>query len=65
VLQPVSIEANRGLNVAAASFALYAVVGGLIVNPLFGVPVQAFRAACAFVAAIASAAILDVFNVQK
>lgn len=56
---------TRGLNVAAASFAVYAVVGGLIVHPLFGIPIQAFRAACAFVAAIASAAILDVFNVQE
>ncbi|MGE5173819.1 MAG: hypothetical protein ACM3MD_08320 [Betaproteobacteria bacterium] len=54
----------RGLNFAGAGFGAYAVFGGLIVTPVFGLPVQLFRAACAVVIAIASYAILDVFRVE-
>ena len=54
----------RGLNVAAVGFGCYAVFGGLIVAPVFGMPVQLFRAACALVITIASATILEVFQVE-
>ncbi len=54
----------RGLNAAGAGFGVYAVFGGLIVTPVFGLPVQLFRAASAVVIAIASSAILDVFKVE-
>jgi two-component system phosphate regulon sensor histidine kinase PhoR len=55
---------NRGLIVAAASLAVYAICGGLIVTPLFGLPIQLFRAVCAFVIAVASASILEIFKVN-
>jgi hypothetical protein len=55
---------TRGLAVIAAGFAFYAVFGGLIINPVFGMPVQLFRAACAIVIAISASAILDVFRVE-
>lgn len=54
----------KGLQLAAAGFACYAVFGGLIIKPIFGLPVQLFRAACAFTIAFASTAILDVFRVK-
>jgi hypothetical protein len=53
-----------GLNVCATGFGSYAVFGGLIVDPLLGLPIQLFRAACAVVIATASSAILDVFKVD-
>jgi hypothetical protein len=56
---------TKGLRLAAAGFACYAVFGGLITTPVFGLPVQLFRAACAFTIAIASTAILDVFRVKN
>lgn len=37
----------KGLLVSAIGFALYAVLGGLIINPIVGLPIQLFRAACA------------------
>jgi len=55
---------NLALIVAAASLAVYAICGGLIVTPLFGLPIQVFRAVCAFVIAVASASILDIFKVN-
>jgi hypothetical protein len=55
----------KGLQLAAAGFACYAVFGGLITKPIFGLPIQLFRAACAFTIAFASTAILDVFRVEK
>ncbi len=55
---------TRGLAVIAAGFAFYAVFGGLIITPVFGMPVQLFRAACALVIAISASAILDVFRVE-
>ncbi len=54
----------RGLNISATSFAVYSVCGGLIVTPLFGLPIQLYRAACALVTAVATASILDVFKVE-
>lgn len=54
----------RGLNVAAFGFLCYAVFGGLLINPILGLPIQLFRAVCALTIAIASYAILDVFKVE-
>ncbi len=54
----------RGLNMAALGFACYSIVGGLIINPVFGFPIQLFRATCAVVIAISSATALRVFKVE-
>ncbi len=56
---------NRGLIVLAVGLAAYAICGGLIVTPLFGVPIQLFRAICAFSIAVASVSILDIFKVNQ
>jgi len=52
-----------GLTVTAVAFALYAVFGGLIIDPIAGIPIQIFRAACAVTIAISSFSALDVFIV--
>ncbi len=54
----------RGLNISAAGFVCYAVVGGLIITPVLGLPIQLFRAACAVVIALASVSMLQVFKVE-
>ncbi len=51
-----------GLTVSSVGFGCYAVFGGLIVQPIAGLPVQLFRAVCALTIAISSASILDVFK---
>jgi two-component system phosphate regulon sensor histidine kinase PhoR len=56
---------NRGLIVLAVGLAAYAIFGGLIVTPLFGVPIQLFRAICAFSIAVASVSILEIFKVHQ
>ena len=56
---------NRGLIVLAVGLAAYAICGGLIVMPLFGVPIQLFRAICAFSIAVASVSILEIFKVNQ
>jgi two-component system phosphate regulon sensor histidine kinase PhoR len=56
---------NRGLIVLAVGLAAYAICGGLIVTPVFGVPIQLFRAICAFSIAIASASILEIFRIKQ
>ncbi len=51
-----SLLGDRGLvtalHVAAAAFACYAVFGGLIVQPIAGLPIQLFRSACALTIAV-------------
>ncbi len=54
----------NGLNLAAIGFAAYAVFGGLIVQPIFGLPVQLFRAACAVTILVASSFIRGVFKIE-
>lgn len=54
-----------GLVAAAIGFILYSVFGGLIVDPIMGLPVQLFRAACAFTIAISSFYILGVFRASE
>ena len=41
-----------GLYIAAAAFVCYAVLGGLIVKPIAGAPIQLFRTACAVTIAL-------------
>lgn len=55
----------KGLGVTAIGFAFYAVFGGLIIKPIIGIPIQLFRASCAFTIAISSFYILDVFKVSE
>lgn len=55
---------ERGLIMAAIGFTFYAVFGGLIVQPLIGLPIQLFRAACAFVIAISFSSVLEVFKFE-
>ncbi len=54
-----------GLSVIALAFAGYALFGGLIVAPIFGLPIQLFRAICALVIAITTPSILDVFELES
>ena len=56
---------NRGLIILAVGLAAYAICGGLIVSPIFGVPIQLFRAICAFSIAVASVSILEIFKVNQ
>lgn len=56
---------NRGLIILAVGLAAYAICGGLIVSPIFGVPIQLFRALCAFSIAVASVSILEIFKVNQ
>ncbi|MEJ2697546.1 MAG: hypothetical protein P8013_12985 [Candidatus Sulfobium sp.] len=51
-----------GLVAAGTAFICYSVFGGLIVDPVIGLPVQLFRAACALAIAISSFYILGVFR---
>jgi hypothetical protein len=55
----------RGLVVAGIGFVSYAVFGGLIVEPILGLPIQLFRTACALTIAACSFAILDVLKVSQ
>ncbi len=54
-----------GLVIAGSGFICYAVFGGLIVQPIAGLPIQLFRAACAFTIAVSSFFILEIFKVSK
>jgi hypothetical protein len=56
---------NRGLIILAVGLAAYAICGGLIVTPIFGVPIQLFRAICALSIAVASISILEIFKVHQ
>ena len=56
---------TRGLIILAVGLAAYAICGGLIVSPIFGVPIQLFRAICAFSIAVASVSILEIFKVKQ
>jgi hypothetical protein len=55
----------KALVITGIGFVCYAVFGGLIVEPVAGVPVQLFRAACALTIAIYSFSILDIFKVSE
>lgn len=53
----------KALVITGIGFVCYAVFGGLLVEPIAGVPVQLFRAACALTIAVYSFSILDIFKV--
>ena len=54
-----------GLLLCAVGFVFYAIFGGVIVTPIVGLPIQLFRAACAFVIAISSFWFLGVFKAAE
>jgi hypothetical protein len=56
---------TNGLIVSGIGFVCYAVFGGLVVEPIVGLPIQLFRAVCAFTIAVCSFAILEIFKVSK
>lgn len=56
---------TRGLIVIGIAFVCYAIFVGLIVEPVGGIPVQLFRAACAVTIAAYSFSILEIFTVSK
>jgi hypothetical protein len=56
---------TNGLVVTGIGFVCYAVFGGLIVEPTAGLPIQLFRAVCAFTIAAYSFSILEIFKVSK
>jgi hypothetical protein len=58
----VELSVTKGLVVTALGFGAYAVFGGLIVKPIGVLPIQLFRAACAFTVAVSSFYILGVFK---
>jgi hypothetical protein len=55
---PGEVKLATGLALVALGFAFYAVFGGLIVEPVLGVPVQFFRSLCALAIAASSYYIL-------
>ncbi len=56
---------TNGLIVTGIGFVCYAVFGGLAVEPILGLPIQLFRAVCAFTIAFYSFAILEILTVSK
>ena len=56
---------TNGLVVTGIGFVCYSVVGGLMVEPLAGLPVQLFRAVCALTIAVSSLYILEIFRVPE
>jgi len=56
---------TNGLIVTGIGFVCYAVFGGLLVEPILGLPIQLFRAVCAFTIAFYSFAILEILKVSK
>lgn len=56
---------TRGLVVTAMGFLCYAIFGGLMVEPMAGLPVQLFRTICALTIAVCSFSILEFFKVAK
>lgn len=56
---------TKRLIVTGIGFVCYAVFGGLIINPIFGLPIQLFRAVCAFTITISSFYVLDVFKASE
>ena len=56
---------TKGLIVTGIGFVCYAVFGGLVVEPILGLPIQLFRAVCAFTIAVYSFTILQFLKVSK
>ncbi len=56
---------TKGLVITGIGFICYSLFGGLIVEPVAGVAVQLFRAACALTIGVYSFSILDIFKTSK
>ena len=56
---------TNGLIVTGIGFVCYAIFGGLVVEPIFGLPIQLFRAVCAVTIAVYSFAILEILTSSK
>jgi hypothetical protein len=56
---------TKGLIVTGIGFVCYAVLGGLVVEPILEVPIQLFRAVCALTIAFYSYDILEILTVSK
>ena len=56
---------TNGLIVIGIGFVCYAVFGGLVVEPILGLPIQLFRAVCAVTIAAYSFVILEILKVSK
>ena len=55
----------KGLLVTGFAFCGYAVFGGLLIQPIFGLPIQLFRAGCAVAIAISSFSFLGIFRAAE
>lgn len=56
---------TNGLIVTGIGFMCYAVFGGLVDGPILGLPIQLFRAVCAFTISVYSFATLEILKVSK
>ncbi len=56
---------TNGLIVTGTGFVCYAVFGGLVVEPIPGLPIQLFRAGCALTIAVYSFTILEILKVSN
>ena len=57
---------TNGLIVTGTGFVCYAVFGGLVVEPILGLPIQLFRAGCALLTiAVYSFTILEILKVSN
>jgi hypothetical protein len=56
---------TKGLVGTGIGFVCYSVFGGLMVEPVDGIPVELFRAVCAVTIAIYSFFILEIFKVSR
>ncbi len=56
---------TKGLIVTGIGFVCYAVFGGLVVEPILGLPIQIFRAVCAFTIAVYSFSILEILKASN
>ncbi|MDA8431696.1 MAG: hypothetical protein M0Z60_01885 [Nitrospiraceae bacterium] len=56
---------TNGIIVAGMGFVCYAIFGGLVVEPILGLPIQLFRTVCALTIAASSFAILEILRVSK
>jgi hypothetical protein len=58
-------RAGRRFVYAGIGFALYAIYGGLIVNPVFGIPAVVYRSAIAVIITVSVLGIFQLFKVKQ
>ena len=56
---------TNGFIVTGIGFVCYAVFGGLVVEPILGLPIQLFRAGCALTIAVYSFTVLEILKVSN